>query len=248
MLKRAIAVALAAFAFNVTAQIVTVRVLVSNGLKAAMEQLQPRCERAIGHPLVLQFNSTAALKKKIAAGEEFDVAMITVEAIDDLAKQAKVVGGTRASLGRSRLGIGIRAGAAKPDIHTPEALKRALLAARSITFPEDGASRPNIEQMFARLGIAAALQSRIMLVQGSGPATQSVADGRAEMVITLFSEIVPVHGVEILGALPGEFQYDVRFEGAVSATAKNPEAAKALIAFLTGPEAGAVFKASGLDR
>jgi molybdate transport system substrate-binding protein len=247
MLKRAIAVALAAFAFNVTAQIVTVRVLVSNGLKAAMEQLQPRCERAIGHPLVLQFNSTAALKKKIAAGEEFDVAMITLEAIDDLTKQGKVTAGSRA-LGRSRLGIGIRAGAAKPDIHTPEALKRALLAARSITFPEDGASRPNIEQMFARLGIAAALQSRIMLVQGSGPATQSVADGRAEMVITLFSEIVPVHGVEILGALPEEFQYDVRFEGAASATAKNPEAAKALIAFLTGPEAGAVFKASGLDR
>jgi molybdate transport system substrate-binding protein len=248
MLKPAIVVALAAFAFNATAQVTPVRVLVSNGLKAAMEQLQPRCERAIGHPLALQFNSTAALKKKIAAGEEFDVAMITVEAIDDLIKQGKVAGGSRAALGRSRLGIGIRAGAAKPDIHTPEALKRALLAARSITFPEDGASRPNIEQMFARLGIAAALQSRIMLVQGSGPATQSVADGKAEMVITLFSEIVPVHGVEILGALPGDFQYDVRFDGAVSAAAKNPEAAKALIAFLTGPEAEAVFRTSGLDR
>ena len=248
MLKHTVAVILAAFAFNAAAQVPPVRVLVSNGMKAAMEQLQPRCEHAIGHSLALQFNSTAALKKEIAAGEEFDLAMVTVEAIDDLAKQAKVVGGSRAALGHSRLGIGIRAGAAKPDIHTAEALKRALLGARSITFPEDGASRPNIEQMFNRLGIAAALQSRIMLVQGSGPATQSVADGRAEMVITLFSEIVPVHGAEILGPLPGEFQYNVSFEGVVSATAKNPDAARALLAFLTGPEAGAVFKASGLDR
>ena len=247
MLKRAIAVALA-FGFHATAQVSPVRVLVSNGMKAAMEKLQPRCERAVGRPLAIQFNSTAALKKKIAAGEEFDVAMITVEAIGDLIKQGKVVAGSRTALGRSPLGIGIRAGAAKPDIHTAEALKRTLLAARSITFPEDGASRPNIEQMFNRLGIAQVLQSRIMLVQGSGPATQSVADGKAEMVLTLFSEIVPVHGVEILGALPGEFQYDVRFEAAVSATASNPQIASALIAFLAGPEAAKVFKASGLDR
>jgi molybdate transport system substrate-binding protein len=248
MLKRTIVVALVALAFNATAQVTPVRALVSNGMKAAIEQLRPQAERAIGHPVTLQFNSTAALKKKIADGEDFDVAMITVEAIDELIKQGKVSGGSRTAMGRSRLGIGIRADAAKPDIHTPEALKRALLATRSITYPEDGASRPDIEQMFERLGIATVLQSRIILVQGSGPATQSVADGKAEMVITLFSEIVPVHGVEILGALPGEFQYDVRFEGAISATAKNPEAAKALLAFLTGPETEAVFKASGLDR
>jgi molybdate transport system substrate-binding protein len=247
MLTRSIAVALAAFACNATAQVAPVRVLVSNGMKAAMEKLQPQAERAIGRPVTLQFNSTAALKKKIAAGEDFDMAMITVEAIGDLIKQGRIGGGSRTAMGHSRLGIGIRTGATKPDIHTPEALKRTLLAAKSITYPEDGASRPNIEQMFERLGIAPALQSKIILVQGSGPATQSVADGKAEMVITLFSEIVPVRGVEILGALPGEFQYDVRFEAAISATAKNPEAAKALIAFLTGPEARAVFKASGLD-
>ena len=248
MLKRSIAVALAALAFNATAQVTPVRALVSNGMKAAMEQLRPKAERTIGRPVTLEFSSTAALKKKIANGEDFDVAMITVEAIDELTKQGKVRTGSRTAVGRSRLGIGVRAGAAKPDIRTPETLKKALLAAKSITYPEDGASRPNIEGMFERLGIATMLQSRIILVQGSGPATESVADGKAEMVITLFSEIVPVYGVEILGALPGEFQYDVSFEAAISATTKNPEAARALIAFLAGPEAGRVFKASGLDR
>ena len=230
-----------------TAQGTAVRILVSNGMKAAMEELQPRCERAIGHPLKLQFNSTASLKKKIEAGEGFDVAIITSEAIGDLIKQGKLARGSRADLGRSELGIGIRAGAAKPDIHSPEALKRTLRDATSITYPQDGASRAYIEKMFERLGIAADVKPRIILALGSGPATESVAAGKAALVITLFSEIVPIHGVEILGPLPGEFRSDIRFAAAASATTENAEAAKALITFLAGPEAAPTLKAKGLE-
>ncbi len=229
------------------AQNAAVRVLVSNGLKAAIEELQPQCERAIGHPLAIQFNSTASVKKKIEAGEGFDVAMITTEAIDDLIKQGKMAGGSRADLGRSQLGIGIQAGAAKPDIRTPEALKRTLREAKSITYPQDGASRGFIEKMFESLGIAADVKPKIILAPGSGPATESVAAGKAALVITLFSEILPVHGVEILGPLPGEFHYDIRFGAAASASAKNAEAASALIAFVTGPKAAPIFKAKGLE-
>jgi len=229
------------------AQGTEVRVLVSNGMKAAMEELQPQCERAIGHPLALEFHSTAAVKKQIEAGEGFDVAIITAEAIDDLIKEGKIAAGTHAELVRSELGIGIRAGAAKPDIHTPEALKRTLREAKSITYPEDGASRGYIEKMFERLGIAADVKPKIILAQGSGPATESVAAGKAALVITLFSEIVPIHGVEILGPLPGEFRYDIRFAAAASAAAKNAEVAKALIHFLAGPKAVATFKAKGLE-
>ena len=229
------------------AQGTEVRVLVSNGMKAAMEELQPQCERAVGHPLALQFHSTAAVKKQIEAGEGFDVAIITVEAIDDLIKEGKIAAGTHAELVRSELGIGIRAGAAKPDIHTPEALKRTLREAKSITYPEDGASRGYIEKMFERMGIAADVKPKIILAQGSGPATESVAAGKAALVITLFSEIVPIHGVEILGPLPGEFRYDIRFAAAASAAAKNAEVAKALIHFLAGPKAVATFKAKGLE-
>ena len=226
---------------------VRVRVLVSNGMKAAMEELQPQCERAIGHPLALEFHSTAAVKKQIEAGEGFDVAIITAEAIDDLIKEGKIAAGTHAELVRSELGIGIRAGAAKPDIHTPEALKRTLREAKSITYPEDGASRGYIEKMFERMGIAADVKPKIILAQGSGPATESVAAGKAALVITLFSEIVPIHGVEILGPLPGEFRYDIRFAAAASASAKNAEVAKALIHFLAGPKVVATFKAKGLE-
>ena len=229
------------------AQDAPIRVLVSNGMKAAMEELQPQCERAIGHPLAMQFSSTAALKKKIEAGESFDVTIITTEAIDDLIKQGKLGSGSRAAVARSVLGIGIRAGAPKPDIHTSEALKQSLRAAKSITYPQDGASRGYIEKMFERLGIAADVKPKIILAPGSGPATESVAAGKAAMVITLFSEIVPVPGVEILGPLPGEFHYDIRFGAAASATAKNAEGARALIGFLAGPKAAQTLKTKGLD-
>jgi len=223
------------------------RVLVSNGMKGTMEELQPQCEKAAGRPLAIQFGSTASLKKRIETGESFDVTIITTEAIGDLIKQGKLAGASRRDVGRSELGIGIRAGAPKPDIRTPEALKKTLQKTKSITYPQDGASRGSIEKMFERMGIAADVKPRIILAPGSGPATESVAAGRAAMVITLFSEIVPTHGVEILGPLPGEYQSDIRFGAATSATSGNAEAAKALIAFLSGPKAAPVLKAKGIE-
>jgi molybdate transport system substrate-binding protein len=226
-------------------QVKPVRVLVSNGMKGAMEELQPQCERAIGHPLTLQFSSTAALKKRIQDGEAFDLTIITDEAVGDLVKQGKLASGT--PVASSELGIGIRSGAVKPDIHTPDALKRALGEAKSITYPQDGASRRDIEKMFERLGIAAEVAPKIILAPGSGPATESVAAGKAALVITLFSEIVPVPGVEIVGPLPGEFHSNVRFSAAVSRTSQSAEAAKALIAFMAGPKTASMFKARGLE-
>ncbi|HEY7338428.1 MAG TPA: substrate-binding domain-containing protein [Bryobacteraceae bacterium] len=227
------------------AQETALRLLVSNGMKGAMEELRSGCERAIGHPLTIQFGSTAALKKRIQDGEAFDLTIITDQAVDDLLKQGRLASST--PVARSELGIGIRAGAAKSDIHTPAALKRVLADAKSITYPQDGASRGDIEKMFQRMGIAAEVAPKIILAPGSGPATESVAAGKATLVITLFSEIVPIPGVEILGPLPGEFHSDVRFSAAISRSSQNLQASKALIAFLTGPKAASVFKAKGLE-
>src|SRR5262245_4529874 len=178
-----------------------VHVLVSNGLKASMEDLHKSCEASVGRPLDIQYNSTASVKKSIEAGEGFDATMITTEAIEDLVKKGKLAGDTKVSVGRSELGIGIKAGVPKPDIKTVDGFKKALREVKSITYPKDGASRGYIEQMFERLGVAADVKSKIILAPGSGPATQSVADGKAGFVITLFSEILPIKGVDILGAL-----------------------------------------------
>jgi molybdate transport system substrate-binding protein len=254
MTKRSIAGALAVAAValllsprQMAAQAKPIRLLVSNGMKAAMEELQPQCERAIGSPLEFQFSSTAALKKRIEAGETFDGTIITSEAIADLIKQGKLAGASRVELGRSALGIGIRMGSSKPDIRTTDALKQALLKAPSITYPQDGATRGFIEKMFERMGIAAQMKPKIILAPGSGPATESVAAGKATFVITLFSEIVPVHGVEILGALPGEYQNYVNFAAAANASSKNAGAIKSLTAFLAGPKAAPILKAKGLE-
>jgi molybdate transport system substrate-binding protein len=255
MTFRSVAVTIAAAVFGlsvlstheVAADGAALRVLSSNGMKGAMDELRPQCERAIGRPLALEFNSTASLKKKIETGDAFDVAIITSDAIGELITLGKLAGGSRAELGRSELGIGIRAGVTKPDIRTPETLKRTLHDAQSITYPQDGASRAYVEKMFERMGIAADVKPRIILAQGSGPATESVAAGKAALVITLFSEIVPTHGVEILGPLPGEFHYAIRFAAAASSATKSAEAAKALIAFLAGPQAAPTFKAKGVE-
>jgi len=224
-----------------------VRVLVSNGLKAAMEELKPASERAIGRPLAMEFNSTAGLKAKIEAGDRFDATLITREAIDDLIKQNKVTAGSRTEIGRSPLVIGIRAGAPRGDISNAETLKRRLLQAKSITYPQDGASRGYIEKVFGELGITADLKPKIVLAAGSGPATQSVADGRQELVLTLASETAPVPGVEVLGPFPGTFAYDIYFAGAASSATTRGEAVKALLAFLKGQQASAVFRAKGVE-
>ena len=223
------------------------RMLVSNGMKAPIDELHPKLESAGGCPIELKFNSTAGIRMQIEAGEEFDLTLITSEAIADLVRQGKLSGDSRADLVRSELGIGIRKGAARPDIRTIEALKRTLLATKSITYPQDGAGRGYVEKMFERMGIAANVQPKIMLAPSSGASTQNIVTGKADTVITLYSEIVPVPGVEILGPLPGEFQYHIRFSGAVSAKSKHAVAAKAVISYLAGPSAMAALKAKGLD-
>jgi len=222
--------------------------LVSNGMKGSMEALQGQCEEEVGRRLAIQFGSTASLKRRIEAGEAFDVTIITIEAIDDLIMKALLTSATRMAVGRSELGVGIRAGASKPDIRSVATFRQALRQAPSITYPQDGASRGYIEQMFGRLGIADDVKSKIILAPGSGPATDSVAAGKAAMVLTLFSEIVPAHGVEILGPFPGEYQSDIRFGAAASAQSTQADAATALIAFLAGPKVTAVLKAKGIDR
>jgi molybdate transport system substrate-binding protein len=225
-----------------------VHLLVSNGLKASMEDLHKTCEASVGHPLDIRYNSTASVKKSIEAGERFDVTMITTEAIEDLVKQGKLAGDSKMSIGRSELGLGIKSGVPKPDIKTVGALKKTLLEVKSITYPQDGASRGYIEKMFERLGIAAEVKPKIILAPGSGPATQSVADGKAGFVITLFSEILPIKGVDILGPLPGEFQSDIKFSAAASPAASDKQAAKAVIACVTGSKATPLLKAKGVDR
>ena len=232
---------------HAAAQTKDIRVLASNGVKAVLEALVPQCEQATGRRLTIQFNSSAALKERIAAGEEFDVAIVTSDLIDSLIKDGKVTAASRAGVARSGVGIGIRAGAAKPDVGTPEALKRTLLGAKAISYAQDGASRVYIAKMLDQLGIADAVKSKTILEQGSVRSAGRVAKGDADVVMTLVSEILPIPGVELAGPFPAAVQSYVSFAAGIGAKATDPAAAKKLIGFLTGPGVEATFKAKGME-
>jgi molybdate transport system substrate-binding protein len=224
-----------------------VRVLASNGIKAALEALKPQAEKAAGHPLAIQYGSSASLKRMMEAGEGFDLAILTPEATADLVKSGKIANGSAADVARSGVGFGIRAGAPKADISTPEAVKQMLLKAKSIAIVKEGASRATIDRMFDRLGIAAAVASKTELEAGTEKSGESVAQGKAEVEIVPLSEIPLVHGVDTLGPLPKELQNYLRFQASVGANAKDAAGAKKVIQFLTSPAAAPVFQAKGME-
>jgi molybdate transport system substrate-binding protein len=230
-----------------SAQTSEVRVLASNGVKAVVEDLLPQSEHAIGHPIVVQYKPTAVLKQEIDAGEPFDVVIVTVESIAQLSKEGKTIGGEGTPISRVGVGIGIRKGSPRPDISTPESIKRAMLNAKGIAYGSNGASTIYITRMLDALGIADVMKGKTLLFDSSEGTNSSVVDGKADFGITLISEILPVQGLELLGPFPEVFQGYVRFSAAVSTNAKNPEAANALIKFLSGPEALPAIKARGMQ-
>jgi molybdate transport system substrate-binding protein len=235
------------FAGATGAQAPAVRVLASNGVQGAMNEIIPQCEHAIGHPLAVEFGTTATIKPRIESGEAFDFTVLTSDAIDALIKEGKLAADSRANAARVGIGIGIRTGVAKPDVSTAEALKKTLLSAKSITYAAAGASRPPTDKMLAAMGITDALKSKTLLLSGAEETAAAVRDGKAEILITLISEIKSAKGLELVGPLPAEFQTYISFAAGVSPNAQNAEAAIAAVRFLTGPKAAAAYKAKGME-
>jgi molybdate transport system substrate-binding protein len=224
-----------------------VHILCSNGVREVIKDLQPKCERAIGHPLAIEYGSTADLVKKIGNGEKFDLTIMTTEAVDKLIQSGKLAAATRADIARCGVGVGIRAGAPKPDISTPEAMKATLLKARYVSYAADGASRKFVEQMEQKFGIADQMKPKTILTHGSVEADANVAAGKADLVLTLGSEILPAPGVQLVGPLPAAVENYVNFAAAVNSTSQNADPAKAVIQFLKSSAAAPVYRAKGME-
>ena len=232
---------------RIPAQAGELRVLISDGMKPVVEDLTPQIERAIGRKLAAQFSSSKNLRDKIQNGESFDAAILADDVLDDLIKQGKISSASRAELARTGMGVGVRAGAAKPDIHSPEALKQALLNSKFISFNPTGASAPHIYAMFDRLGITQELKPKLMLDAEAGRPQKNVIDGKADLVISLIPEIQFFPGVELVGPVPAAFQSYISFAAGIAANARDADAAKALIQFIAGPAAAPVIKAKGME-
>jgi molybdate transport system substrate-binding protein len=230
-----------------SARAADIKVLASNGVKSALEELAPAFERDTGNKLVISFGLAAALKRQIESGEVFDVAILTSAGIEDLAKQGKIDGASRAAIARSGVGIGIRKGGPRPDIGTPDALKRTLLAAKSITWAKEGQSGIYFAGLLEKIGIAEQMKPKVVPAASGVEVGKLVAGGQVELGVILVNELMAAPGVEVLGPLPPELQNYTVFHAGVGAGSKDSSAAKALIKFLTAPAAGTVFKAKGQE-
>jgi molybdate transport system substrate-binding protein len=222
-----------------------IKVLSGNGGRAAVSELAARFERASGHKVMLRFEVNAALKRKIEAGEPFDVAILNPPVLDELIRQGRIASGTRADIGSAGLGVAVRAGAARPDIGSADAFKRALLDAKSVAFPGEGASGIYFTKLLERLGIAEPMKRKLKPMPAEDT-VEVVARGEADMVVVIASRIVDVPGVDLVGPLPAELQTTIGIAAGVSAGAREPAAAKALIEFFTAPAALSVIRAKGL--
>lgn len=228
---------------GIAAEAAEIKVLCSNAIVPIMNELVPPFERATGHKLAIRYELGPVLRREIEAGAAFDVAILSLD-VEDLIKQGKITAGTRAVLGRTGIGVGVHKGTPKPDISTTDAFKRALLNAKSIAYSE-GSSGVHFLGLLDRLGIAEDVKAK--LKPQPGAAARAVVTGEAEMVVVGVAVILMVSGAELVGWLPSELQTYVLFTGGVSAAAKEAEAGRALLNFLTMPEAVAVFKAKGLE-
>ena len=223
------------------------RVFTSDGMKPTLEALIPQIEHSIGRKLAPQFNSSKNLREKIQAGEPFDVAILASDVIDDLIQKGEITAGSRTDLARTGMGVGIRAGSAKPDVSTPDALKKTLLAAKSIAFNPTGASSVHNYEIFERMGITDAVKPKLMLDSEAGRPQQNVADGKADLVLTLIPEIKFFPGVDLAGPMPADFQSYVNFSAGVATNTSDAAASKGLIQFIKGPAGVSVLKAKAME-
>ena len=226
------------------AQAAEIKVLASTAVKTTLEELGPQFEKATGNKVDLEFAPAAVLKAKIDQGTAFDVAILTAPVTDALAGEGKI-DTTRTTISHSGIGVAIRKGAAKPDISTTEAFKRALLDAKSVGFTAAGATGAYLKSLFEKLGIADELKPKLKPLQGA--AGEAAASGEVEIGMTQISEILPYANAELVGPLPPDIQSYTYFSAAVSTVSKEADAARAFIKFLAAPAALTVIKAKGME-
>ena len=228
-----------------------VRVMISGGMTAAYKALVPEFERATGHKVLTAYGpsmgTTAnAIPVRLERGEPADVLIMVGYALGDLAKKGKVAADSAVDLVRSPIGVAVKSGAPKPDISSADAVKRALLAAKTIAYSDSASGVYVSTEMFAKLGILDAMKDKARKIPAT-PVGEIVAHGDAELGFQQISELKPVEGIDIIGPLPAELQQITIFSAGIASVSKEPDAGKALIKFLASPAARAELIKSGMD-
>ena len=234
-----------------TASAADVHVMISGGLSVAYNALVPEFEKATGNKVITAYgpsmgSTTNAIPMRLERGEPADVLILVGYALDDLIKQGKAVAGSRVDLVNSKIGIAVKTGAPKPDISSADAIKRALLAAKSVAYSDSASGVYVSTEMFEKLGVAAEMKDKAKKIPAT-PVAEIVARGEAELGFQQISELKPVTGINIVGPLPDALQKVTVFSAGIAAASKEPEAGKALIKFLASPAARETIVNSGLE-
>jgi molybdate transport system substrate-binding protein len=222
------------------------------GVQEVMEDLAPKFERATGHKVVVTFATLGGVVKRIQAGETADVIVIPAQGIAGFVKEGKAAAGDVSTIARSIVGVAVRKGTPKPDISSPEAFKQAMLAAKSIFMADPargGINTPHVLKVFERLGITEEMKRKTIYTKLAGAAgiEQAIAETDVNVSLNQLQNFAPIAGMEIVGPLPGDLGLTTLFSAVIMGSAKNVDAARALVNFLRTSEAALVIKAKGLE-
>ncbi len=249
MLGRAFAVSILLIAAHPSLA-ADLRVYSSGAPGQVAQTLAARFFDAAGHRVVLASATIAEMQRRLAAGEKPDAVILPAPTIEALAKAGSIVAGSRIDLARVGIGVAVRAGVRLPDVSTPDALRTLLIGARSIVHPDPvggGFAGAQIARMMTRLGIAEVVRPKTSYKFAIGGGTAAVANGDAEIGLFNISEIIGDKGVALAGPLPQDLQSYIVFAGAVHAASASPDAARAFLRALAGPDARAAWIAGGLE-
>jgi len=234
-----------AFSPLADARAAELQVLAGGAMTAPLKELAAQFESSSGHRLVFRFGTTPELIKLATTGGPFDLGIVPREVLKDAAAQARFASGPTTDIARVGLGVAVRAGAPKPDISTPDALKQTLLKADSIASIPASAAGAQVLRVFERLGIGEAMRAKMKVQGAPAQLVRTIANGDAELGVFLIN-VLTATGLDLVGPLPAALQQEIVFTARVAANTEQSEAAKAFIDYLTTPAAAAVIKAKGM--
>ena len=236
---------------SAAAQAADIKVLAGSGVQPVMAELVPKFEASSGHKVTFDWGTVGGMAERVRQGEAADVVIAAGPQIEALEKVGKVVAGSRTDLAKAGVGVFVRKDAAKPDIGSVDAFKRAMLAAKSIGWNDPAAGAPVSIYMlvlFERLGIAAEMKDRTVTFKQRSERFEAVARGDVEIGFNQVSEILAAPGVDLVGPLTPAIQHYTLFTAAIVASSKEQDASRALLRFVSSPDARAVMKAKGFDE
>jgi molybdate transport system substrate-binding protein len=234
-----------AFGAN-TAHAVEIKVMAVNAVKGAYLELVSAFEKSSGHKVTTVWGGTEGITKRVSGGELVDIVLIAAPNIDTLITEGKLVAGSRADIAKTGIGIAVRSGLPKPDISSGDAVKRAVLGAKSVAY-SSGPSGFYLADMFKKMGIADQIKDKVKQPASGVQIAEMVARGEADLGFQQVSELLHAEGIDYLGPLPPNIQNITVYSAGLHTAAPAPDAAKALVKFLTAPAAGPIIKKIGME-